>query len=806
MKITSENIVQYNQPEEDDSFDFKEVIVRYAKFWPFFLTSISIALLVAFIVNQHTPPVYKIESKFLIQENGNAINLFDFGEFGENGILPKGQKIANETIILKSRTVAHDVLDQLPFDVEYYEPGIFINSEIYEQTPIKAEVDWTHTQLTNGFIKVTWYSNESYTLEFLDSEYQKVIPGKERMLVATKPELKNNKFSFNDWIELDDLKFRINFIGPDKIGSLILKFRDRESLLRQYTGENLQIFPADKVSSILLFSLSTNQPQKGRDYLNLLMQVFLDNELDEKNSIARNTISFIDSQLSGISDSLSYTENKLEKFRSSNKTYDISTEGSTIFEKLSELEKSLAEEKFKREYYQNLQDYLVREDYSEIIVPSGLGIDDPFLNKLIVDLMALQSEKSRFLATQTENSPTVIEVTKKIKDQNTSIKEALKNVNNNSSLLIQDLEKRIAKIESQFGKLPQTEQDLLNIKRKYSLNESIYTFLLQRRAESAISLASNRPSNKIIEPAVLNFIPMRLRPILNYFLAMLLGFVVPVAIVFGIDLFSVKIKEIKEAEKLLRVSLLSYIGRNKNYPTLVVLNEPRAGITEAFRALRTNINFILPKDKKGIIAVTSTIAGEGKTFCAMNLASVYSIGGKKTILVGCDMHKRFKLDAFKISNTVGLSTYLSSQIDDIQSLIQTTEYKNLDVLVPGPIPPNPAELLINERFEQLIGELKHQYDIIILDTSPIGLTNETLYLTSISDLTIFILRQDYSDKSCIEYLNSLKEKKGIKNIYAVINDVDEKHLNYHGYGYGYYAEDKKKSKILKKVLKSSDEA
>ena len=533
----------------------------------------------------------------------------------------------------------------------------------------------------------------------------------------------------------------------------------------------------------------------------MLMQVFLDNELDEKNTGVRSTISFIDRELSGISDSLKYAEKKLENFRTSHRTYNITTEGNTIFEKLSELEKLLSEENFKKEYYQNLQDYITKEKYSEIIVPSGLGIDDPVLNKLIEDLVRLQSDQSRFLATQTEDSPAVMEVKRNIAELTKSIKEVLKNVNYNSSLIVRNLEKRIAKIEHQFGRLPQTEQDLLNIKREYSLNESIYTFLLQRRTESAISLASNKATNKVIEPAVLTFIPIRLRSLLNYFLAILLGLIIPAGVILTTDSFAVKVMEVNEVEKRLKVTMLGCIGQNKTDSSLVVLSEPNSSLTEAFRALRTDVHFIFPKDKAVTIMLTSTVAGEGKTFCAANLASVYSISGKKTILIGCDMHKTYNVADFRISNSVGLSNYLSVQVDDLKPIIQKTSYQNLDVLVPGPVPPNPAELLISDRFEQMIMELKKRYEVIILDTSPVGLTNESFYLTRIADLTIYLLRQNYSKKSFVDYINSLKEKKGIKNLYVVMNDVEDKYLSHGGYGYGYYAGDQKKPFSLKDFFK-----
>ena len=788
MKVNSRDVQSNNHQEDGDGFDIKSAILRYFSHWPFFLSSISIAILTAFVVNQCAPPVYKIQSKFLIKEDNYSIDVFQ-KDGGKNTASPKGQKIANESIIIKSRSTAEDVLDRLPFDVEYYEDGVFNDTELYAESPISVEVDWDHLQLTNGKIRISWDNHQSFRMTFLEKEYQQYDPEGKKVEMTAPPELLQGHFTFGEWVQFPQGKFVVNLTGPAQTGSIIIRIRDRESLIRQYTGDNLQVLSADKMSSILTLTLDTRQPYKGRDYLNMLMTVFLANELDEKNTIASNTIHFIDSQLSGLSDSLNYAENKLETYRSSNRTYNITSEGNTLFEQLQELEKTLSQEKFKYEYLQSLQQYVSREQYSEILIPSGLGIEDALLNKLIQDLVGYQADRSRFLASQTESSPAVIEVTRKIKNLNLSIIEAIGNVTHRTNLVISDLSRRISKIEKEFGKLPQTERDLLTMKRRYTLNESIYTFLLQRRAEASIILASNAPSNKIIEEAVLNLEPMRLRPMLNYFLATILGFLIPLTVLFLRNVFAVKIQDLKEVEHSLSAPIIGCIGRNRRPSPLVVLKHCRARMTEAFRALRTNIDFLMPTDRQLTILFTSSVAGEGKSFCSVNLASVYSACDKKTILVRCDLHKSFSFDGLGIPNTIGLSNYLTGQVDQLDLIIQKSEHAYLDVIVPGPVPPSPAELLIGDRFRNLLLELKNRYQVVVLDSSPLGLTNETLYVTRMADVTIFLLRYNYSNKVFIENINRLKEQKNLKDLYVLINDVPDKDLNYEGNGYGYYDDD-----------------
>jgi capsular exopolysaccharide synthesis family protein len=530
------------------------------------------------------------------------------------------------------------------------------------------------------------------------------------------------------------------------------------------------------------------------------MDVYLENEIKEKTLLAKNTIDFIDVQISGVADSLNFIETRLQNFRSANRTYDIGTEGNSVFRDLSSLEKELGQEVFKLDYFRNLEKYLLNEDYNEIIMPSGMGIDDPILNRLINDLITLQSEKSQLLAVQTEASPTVVEITRKIRNVNVSLREILKNLTDNLSFNIRELESRLRKLEADFSKLPVTEQNLLRIQRKFTLNENIYNFLLQRRAESAISMASNSPGNKIIEYAFPNFQPLGMKSLTNYVLALFAGFLLPLSLIVMFNLLNLKITDPGMAEELLRVPTLARIGHNRHKSDVLVLKEANTAASEAFRSLRTNIYLIVPRDRKITIAVTSSISGEGKSFIALNLASSYSLNGKKTLLIDCDLHKPKVYKDFQLSHNKGLSTYLSSKDGSPSELVQKTPFDNLDILKAGPIPPNPGELILKSKFKDLLEELKAAYEIIILDTPPVGLVSETLELMHYVDLCLYAFRYKYSNMSMLTDLNNLHTKKGLDNIYAVFNDVENKKLSYGGYGYGYYKEDHKKSFFLKKLL------
>ncbi|WP_158859258.1 GumC family protein [Lunatibacter salilacus] len=793
----------FNESGSPESFDIKSLLLKFLKYWPIFLLSMITALGLAHFKNKFTHPQYKVEGKFFIKEDLSTLSLLDLTGKGGNLKNSTGNSLSNEMVILKSKPIAKMVLDRMNLDIEYYKKGNFIFTEAYKDSPILAVVDWEHPQIVNGKIKISWNSDEDFLLEFQEDEYSLVSPN------STKKERVSNtmtqilKIKYGEWIELPITRFKIEKISEESFEEIFIKFKDLNTLLNEYTGDNFQIWPLDVTgSSILGLSLITNHPEKGSDYINTLMEAYLEDELKQKSYLAKSTIDFIDAQISGVSDSLSFIETSLQNFRSSNKTYDIETEGISAFKGISDLEKELGQEKFKRDYYKNLENYLLNEEYNEIIMPSGIGIEDPILNKLIQDLIRFQTEKSRLLATQTEASLYVLDISKKIREITISVREVLKNLNNNINFSIKEQETRLKKLEAEFSKLPVTEQNLLRIQRKFTLNENIYNFLLQRRAESAISLSNSSTGNKIIEYAIPEFLPLGMKSLTNLVLALAAGFLLPLCVIVLINMLNLKISDLEEAEEVLQVPTLSRIGQNRSNSDIVVLNQINSATSEAFRSLRTNIYLLIPREQKITIAVTSSISGEGKSFCALNLASSYSLNGKKTLLIDCDLHKPKPYKEFKLTHNNGLSTYLSSQEKSAANLIQSTPYENLDVLKAGPIPPNPGELILKSQFRDLLDEFKLKYDVIILDTPPVGLVSETLELIRYVDICLYMFRYKFSTFSMLKDLNNLKNKKGIQNLYAIFNDVENKNLNYGGYGYGYYTEDHKNSFFLKKIIRS----
>ncbi|MHA7129384.1 GumC family protein [Algoriphagus namhaensis] len=775
---------------EESGYELKTIIKKIISKWHFILIFVGISLVLSFFYNKISTPLYKTESMFFIKERESPLAIFGSQSLIESSSLG----LQNETIILKSKPVALKVLQQLDFQVEYYQKGNFVNTELYSNRPVVVDVNWAQSQIIDGLIQLDWNNNEEYTLTFVDDQYTKLLPDGSKVGYGFTPEPMSGKF--NEELANNELTLTVLKVSADSAGSIMFKLRDLTSLAASYSGA-LEIEPVERGASIMLLSVKSTNPKKGEIYLNTLMKTFLEIELDQKNQSASKTVNFIDSQVAGVSDSLRFFENQLQNFRSANKTYDLNSESASVYERLMSYENQRTQETFKRNYYDNLETYLTQGEYQNIIAPSGIGIEDPFLNGLITGLMELQAEKSRMLAVQTEAAPAVIEVNRKIKDLNRSILENLANIKKNSISLLNDLSEEIAEIEKSFTSLPETEQQLIRLQREFSLSENLYNYLMERRAEAAISKASNDANNKIVEPASPGY-QISPTPIKNYLIAIILGLFFPVAFISVRELFKTKIDDVQYIENKLKIPLLGTILLNKKSKSpLVVLEQKKSGISESFRSLRANMKFVLSKDKQLTFLVTSTISGEGKTFCAMNLAAAYSLTGKKTVLVGCDMRKPKIFESFEMNNEIGLSTYLSGQEKDWQKIVFPTKHDNLSVIVSGPTPPNPAELLFDSSFATLLSTLKENYDIVVLDTPPLGLVSETLDLLTLVDCSLFVFRQNYSQRSFVDAVNGLKTNKGIKNIFALFNGVESNKVAYgygysYGYGYGYYEDEKKK--------------
>jgi tyrosine-protein kinase Etk/Wzc len=770
-------------PPHEDDIELKVVLFNYLKYWPFIVTCTLVCVLAAFLFNKYATPVYLVQSSVIITEEPQPLGSEIFDAVG---MMPIKNNVENEIGILKSYTLAEEAILELGLDVFYFTDDLLSSIQVHSGVSVNVDVDWTHPQLVKGKFVIEVLDDQTFSIETDGDDFEIFNPSDPfyKQEISDIPELKP-VYAFGENIESEFLKIKIESIEAKEGDKILFQLVDTPSLAL-FLKDKISVSPINKQASILNISFETPVRRMGEEYLNKLMEVYLQRELDEKNKASENTIRFIEDQLSGITDSLSFFEGSLEKYRSENKIFNLSEEGSQIFQRLQEFEKDKSQAEINLKYYQTLQNYINRDDIEEIVAPSIIGNTDPLLQSLVVSISELQAEKMRLSNNFSEEAPPIREINSQIRMTKKALQENIASSIRNTNTYLQEVNSQIKRVEREINSLPETERRLLGIQRKFTVNENIYVYLLQKRAESEITRASNMPKNAILDLARAGQMPVFPKKIVNLVIGLAIGLFFSIGYISIRDFLNTKIEDPKELEKQINTPLIGMIGRNQGNDPKPVLNNPRSSVTESFRNIRADMSYLSPNKEHLTILFTSSISGEGKTFASVNMASVYSLLGKKTLLVGLDLRKPKIAEEFGLINDKGMSTCLSMNMP-WRDVVKQTKYENLDIILSGPIPPNPAELLLQSKFSKIMAEIKQEYEVIILDCPPAGLVSETKELFKHSDVNFFIFRQGFSNKSNIQILNNLIEKGGVSKIYAILNDVhiDKGYGFGYGYGYGY---------------------
>jgi capsular exopolysaccharide synthesis family protein len=459
-----------------------------------------------------------------------------------------------------------------------------------------------------------------------------------------------------------------------------------------------------------------------------------------------------------------------------------------------------------RKYYDEIKDYFEKNrDMSDLIAPSSMDIQDPLLNQLINELITLNSQRSNLLNQGNTKNLFLNNIEIQIANLKKTILESINNNAATTNIAIQDIENRTARIANEMSRLPTTERQLFGIERKFKLNDAIYTFLLQKRSEAQIARASNSPDYEVIDPARhITTSTIYPKKTLNYLLGIFGGLAVPFIIIVLGDFLNMKISSKKEVESLTQIPIIGHVFHNDSKIKIVVNESTNSPISESFRSIRTNLQFYAKGNEKQVLLITSSYSGEGKSFVAQNLASVFALFGKKTLLIGFDLRRPKLYQDFSLSNNIGMSTALINK-SSVAEIIQATSLKNLDFISAGPIPPNPLELIASEKTEVVFNELKKIYDYIIIDSPPVGVVSDAYLLMKYSDVNLFVLRQGYTNKEA--FSTNIKQilQKAVPHVSIIINDVNARGMSYdYGYEYTYYSVAKKLPwyKTLKKKKKT----
>jgi tyrosine-protein kinase Etk/Wzc len=769
----------YDPIGDGSNLDIRRYLSLFLSNWYWFAISLFIALTIAYGINRYGDKIFTVSSTLLIKDDQNASGLTGSENILAGAALFNNQQnLKNEMGILKSFSLNLRVINSLSdFKVVYYGIGRrnIVESLLYKRCPFEVIYDTSVYQ--------PYYSKVYITLT-TDSTYLAEINGDFKDGMTFKFGETVNYGGFNFRIRpRGQMKFKLNPLFSNKY---YFYFARPEEIANSYRGK-LSVSPIDKEATLVNLSVSGYIEEQEADYLNRLMDIYIGQGLESKKQTADSTLSFIDKQLSVISDSLRRAEETLQNFRKENKLVDISKEGSHIQANLENFENERSTLKLQKQYYQYLEEYInSRNESGDIVSPSILEVTDPSLIKLVEDLSSAQKKRNELIANLAETTIPV-----KLLDESIAIirKTLLENVKNNivnSQRSIFAIDERINSSDSAIKKLPDTERQLLSIQRKFDVNNTVYTYLLEKRAESGIAKASTVASNKIIDRAeVFNAVQVKPKARANQIKAILISLLVPSILIILLYYFNNKIIDNSDVIGKTKAPIIGYISHNDSKKELPVIDSPGSSLSESFRAVRTTLRYLIKDTSNPVIAITSTISSEGKTFISVNLAAITAMLGKKVLLIGLDLRKPRIHRILGISNDVGLSTYLSRNCD-YESVIKKTEIDNLYYAPSGPVPPNPAELVNDDRMKDFILKTKEQFDYIIIDTPPVAVVSDALLLTEFVDINLFIVRQRYSSKNTLELIDEIYKGERLKNMGIIINDISL--TGYYGYGlrYGYY--------------------
>jgi tyrosine-protein kinase Etk/Wzc len=769
--------------------DLKRIFELFLRNYKLFILSLIIAMGLAFIKNRLSVPIYNISASILIKENKAQSGGKDANDFLNSSLFGKNQNFQNELWVIKSSPVIEQTIRNLDLFVTYYNKVGFQYYDAYQSAPFKIFFLPDHPQplnvrfelsiLKDGYFQLTAKSGLTY---FYNFKSNKTIHKKENWTF-------DKNCRFGELIESHDLAFIVNYDSTKNINyseKQIYVFEFKSVAAVNYELKNaLNFNVVDKMATVIEISLKSKSVEKGVDIVNELMNVYSEQNLNRKNHMASITIDYIEKQLNEISDSLSQTEDNLQSFRSSNQLLNISDQATGITTQYMDLQNQLAVLVTRKRYYDYVSEYLVKnENFSNMIVPASLGIQDPLLNNLMTELIAAQAQRSNLIENKQEKNPLVQKLGIQIENVKKTISENIDAAGKTTSISIDEMNKRIRKTEAEISRLPQTQRRLGNIERKYRLNDAIYNYMLEKRAEAKITKASNLPDDIIIEPAhVVGMGPISPNKRLNYLIAIFLGLALPFSYLLLKVSLNNRIEGHDDIEKLTNEPLLGKIMHN-HYKTNNVMHEfPKSNIAESFRALRTNLDFYVRGGQKKVIMVTSCFENEGKTFVAMNLAMSYAQLGRRTILVDFDLRKPGNYFNEQKETQQGLSSFLINHAK-LEDIIIKSPNEKLDYILSGIIPPNPVELIALDKTEKLITRLKEDYDIIVLDTAPLAQVTDAYLLVDHAELKILITRQNRTLKKIFSLVMKDLKLKKVDNICIVLND-NKVYYDQYGYGYGY---------------------
>ena len=759
------------QGDDDDSslnFNPLEWLFTFLHYWYLFVIALAIALGLAMLKNRRWIPTYYSQGTIVIKESGTyggpAMSLMQ--GFGVDA----GYKnVNNQMIMLGSYDLMSRVVDSLPFlDVEYITQGRFKTRQLYRQTPILVEPKRIDPRAYGILYQVNFERDGSMRIASTSEDTPLEIRARYGEPVSCA------LFDITIW----PTELMVNS------GKVYIRFRSHESLVDEFMSR-LKLSFVTEGSTVLALSLVSETPQRDCEFIDKLAQIYLLQNLEQKNEVAENSIRFINEQLDNLQASLQVSEGAMTDFRQENKIVDVNSYAGQIMGYLSKYDQQKMEIRLRETYFDYLINYIhTNIENDAVIMPSTMGVTDASLVALVQQLNDLRIQRGEL----TEKNVYYAKYTKDMENVKTAIEELVSSMRAAMAIEKEDLQRRTNEAEAMLRTLPQKELQMVAIERNYRIDDNYYTFFLQKRAEAEIQKASNTPDNSIMDKARTTAIMNAKAKSKTTSTYLIIGFLIPLVLIILSELLNNKIRSPKDVVKLKMFRLIGTLRHAKNQNPTLVRASPRSSYAEMLRAIRTRIEFVLKRKDKMVICITSTESGDGKTFLSTNLAALYAMTGKKVLLVDLDLRKPNIHTKLGLENSLGASNFLIGDCE-VEDIVTHDTPFGFDFVRAGTIPPNPGELVHSEKLAETIRKAREIYDYIIMDTSPIGLVPDAYAIIEQSDMCLYVIRCMQTNKSfCKQTLEQMQEVvENPEKIQLILSDIptEGRHSYGSGYGYGY---------------------
>ena len=782
-----ENPYENNMNEQDEEkINYQELLFRYIIHWPWFVASVLVCLIGAWVYLHFQTPVYQVSASIMIKDDKKGSGSTDLGNLGIGGVITSTQGIDNEIEVLRSKTILKEVVNNLELYITYYDEDEFPEKELYQTSPVIVNLTAQEADKLPGSallaMKLSPEGVLDVNLKVGLNEYNQRF---EKLPAVLPTDAGTFGFALKDSLSGGQME---GHKGERHIRAVVSR---PFGVAKGYQGA-LSIAPTSRTTSVAVVSLMNTNIQRARDFINKLMEMYNRNTNNDKNEVAEKTREFINERIKIIDEELGSTEDKLEAFKRNAGLTDISSDAQLAVSGNAEYEKRRVDNGTQINLVRDLIKYINNPLNEYELLPGNIGLSDAGLTTQIGRYNELIIERKRLLRTSTESNPMIVNLDTSIRAMKSNVQAAINGTLQGLLIVKADLEREAGRFSRRISDAPGQERQYVSIARQQEIKAGLYLMLLQKREENAITLAATANNAKIIDEPVATGGPLSPKPNMIYMIALVLGVGMPVGVIFLIGLTKFKIEGRGDVEKLTRLPIVGDVPlTNEKAGSIAVFENQNTLMSETFRHIRTNLQFMLENDQK-VILVTSTVSGEGKSFISSNLAISLSLLGKRVIIVGLDIRKPGLNKIFNIPRKEqGITQYLSNPEKNLMDFVQPSDVsKNLYILPGGIVPPNPTELLARDGLDKAIETLKKNFDYVILDTAPAGMVTDTLLVGRVADLSVYVCRADYSRKAEFTLINELAVDNKLPNICTVINGLDfqkKKYGYYYGYGkYGKY--------------------